>query len=206
MRRAVSLAGRWRVAACSLFAAVASSFNHSAEPSCVAVLMTPWDFPPRRGCIWHARLARREVGLERRLGVPEIVPWLLPAGLFALVGVQQVSKQAGKAGQCGCRPAGGWCTMLRLHYFSNLVALQVTDWEEEVYRLDQIKEFESIDPALKELLADHLLQVQEEDESQIFVKFFRFHKCYDLIPTSAKLVVFDTQLLVKKAFFALVYN
>uniref|UniRef100_A0A1B6BWS5 CBS domain-containing protein n=1 Tax=Clastoptera arizonana TaxID=38151 RepID=A0A1B6BWS5_9HEMI len=46
----------------------------------------------------------------------------------------------------------------------------------------------------------------EEDESQIFVKFFKFHKCYDLIPTSAKLVVFDTQLLVKKAFFALVYN
>ncbi|XP_052890335.1 uncharacterized protein LOC128298608 [Anopheles moucheti] len=46
----------------------------------------------------------------------------------------------------------------------------------------------------------------EEDESQIFVKFFRFHKCYDLVPTSAKLVVFDTQLLVKKAFYALVYN
>ncbi|XP_067614990.1 serine-rich adhesin for platelets isoform X2 [Eurosta solidaginis] len=45
-----------------------------------------------------------------------------------------------------------------------------------------------------------------EDDSQIFVKFFRFHKCYDLIPTSAKLVVFDTQLLVKKAFYALVYN
>lgn len=48
--------------------------------------------------------------------------------------------------------------------------------------------------------------IAEEDESQIFVKFFKFHKCYDLIPTSAKLVVFDTQLLVKKAFFALVYN
>lgn len=45
-----------------------------------------------------------------------------------------------------------------------------------------------------------------EDKSQIYVKFFKFHKCYDLIPTSAKLVVFDTQLLVKKAFFALVYN
>ena len=27
-----------------------------------------------------------------------------------------------------------------------------------------------------------------------------------MIPTSAKLVVFDTELLVKKAFFALVYN
>lgn len=38
------------------------------------------------------------------------------------------------------------------------------------------------------------------------MKFFRFHKTYDLIPTSAKLVVFDTQLIVKKAFFALVCN
>ena len=38
------------------------------------------------------------------------------------------------------------------------------------------------------------------------MKFFKFHRSYDLIPTSAKLVVFDTQLLVKKAFFALVYN
>ena len=46
----------------------------------------------------------------------------------------------------------------------------------------------------------------EKDEVQIFAKFFRYHICYDLIPTSAKLVVFDTQLLVKKAFFALVYN
>lgn len=45
-----------------------------------------------------------------------------------------------------------------------------------------------------------------EDESKVFVKFFHYHKCYDLIPTSAKLVIFDTQLLVKKAFFALVYN
>ena len=44
------------------------------------------------------------------------------------------------------------------------------------------------------------------EDGQIFVRFFHFHKCYDLIPTSAKLVVFDTHLLVKKAFFALVYN
>ena len=67
------------------------------------------------------------------------------------------------------------------------------------------------------------LLVSEKDEHQIFVKFFKFHCSYDLIPTSAKLVVFDTQvalnmlvrmvdmmifsqLLVKKAFFALVYN
>ncbi|XP_063223688.1 5'-AMP-activated protein kinase subunit gamma-2 isoform X2 [Bacillus rossius redtenbacheri] len=57
------------------------------------------------------------------------------------------------------------------------------------------------DPFLEKVSISEL-----EDEDQIFVKFFKFHKCYDLIPTSAKLVVFDTQLLVKKAFFALVYN
>lgn len=58
------------------------------------------------------------------------------------------------------------------------------------------------DPFLK----NYDLQTLKADENQIFVKFFHYHKCYDLIPTSAKLVVFDTQLLVKKAFFALVYN
>lgn len=46
----------------------------------------------------------------------------------------------------------------------------------------------------------------EEDENLIFTKFFKYYRCYDLIPISAKLVVFDTQLLVKKAFFALVHN
>jgi hypothetical protein len=50
------------------------------------------------------------------------------------------------------------------------------------------------------------IEFTEDEENEILVKFFKFHKCYDLIPTSAKLVVFDTQLLVKKAFFALVYN
>lgn len=58
----------------------------------------------------------------------------------------------------------------------------------------------------KALLYCELFGLSEEDETQIFIKFFKFHKCYDLIPTSAKLVVFDTRLLVKKAFFALVYN
>ncbi|CAG7719189.1 unnamed protein product [Allacma fusca] len=53
---------------------------------------------------------------------------------------------------------------------------------------------------------ERILNLSEEEENEILVKFFKFHKCYDLIPTSAKLVVFDTQLLVKKAFFALVYN
>ncbi|KAK6617445.1 5'-AMP-activated protein kinase subunit gamma-2 [Polyplax serrata] len=94
--------------------------------------------------------------------------------------------------------------MITLHYYSNTIGVRLeTIEEEDEYSLDKIKEFEEVDPAWQETLNALL---QEEDESQIFVKFFRFHKCYDLIPTSAKLVVFDTQLLVKKAFFALVYN
>ncbi|KAJ8025091.1 5'-AMP-activated protein kinase subunit gamma-2 [Holothuria leucospilota] len=32
------------------------------------------------------------------------------------------------------------------------------------------------------------------------------HKCYEIIPTSSKLVVFDVSLRVKKAFYALVHN
>lgn len=38
------------------------------------------------------------------------------------------------------------------------------------------------------------------------VNFFKCYKCYDLIPNSAKLVVLDTELIVKRAFFAMVDN
>lgn len=109
-------------------------------------------------------------------------------------------------------------------------------WTVDTYPIEMIKEFEQVSQKWKNYLGELLkkggwiehelwfccqnrmtwlmnllylfvvLIITEEDESQIFVKFFRFHKCYDLIPTSAKLVVFDTQLLVKKAFYALVYN
>lgn len=61
-------------------------------------------------------------------------------------------------------------------------------------------------PVTDPFLEKHDYESLKKEEHRIFVKFFTFHTCYDLIPTSAKLVVFDTQLLVKKAFFALVYN
>uniref|UniRef100_A0A6P4EM21 5'-AMP-activated protein kinase subunit gamma-1 isoform X4 n=1 Tax=Drosophila rhopaloa TaxID=1041015 RepID=A0A6P4EM21_DRORH len=100
--------------------------------------------------------------------------------------------------------------MLQLHFYSNHAGRLVLGGgngrpaDVLCYPLESIKEFEQISEAWKRLLSE--LLKKEEDDSQIFVKFFRFHKCYDLIPTSAKLVVFDTQLLVKKAFYALVYN
>lgn len=50
--------------------------------------------------------------------------------------------------------------MLRLHFYSNVVRLreEEEDEEEEVYRIDQIKEFERVDPAWKEIVAEYLLR------------------------------------------------
>ncbi|KAM3929098.1 5'-AMP-activated protein kinase subunit gamma-2 isoform 3-T3 [Leptodactylus fuscus] len=53
---------------------------------------------------------------------------------------------------------------------------------------------------------EHVRRVVEESEGDIYMRFMKSHKCYDIVPTSSKLVVFDTTLQVKKAFFALVAN
>uniref|UniRef100_A0A5F8GUT2 Protein kinase AMP-activated non-catalytic subunit gamma 2 n=1 Tax=Monodelphis domestica TaxID=13616 RepID=A0A5F8GUT2_MONDO len=37
----------------------------------------------------------------------------------------------------------------------------------------------------------------EESESDIYMRFMKSHKCYDIVPTSSKLVVFDTTLQVQ---------
>lgn len=41
-----------------------------------------------------------------------------------------------------------------------------------------------------------LLSAFEESESDIYMRFMKSHKCYDIVPTSSKLVVFDTTLQV----------
>ncbi|UJR30366.1 hypothetical protein I4U23_017901 [Adineta vaga] len=41
---------------------------------------------------------------------------------------------------------------------------------------------------------------------EVYTHFMKNHTCYDIMPKSSKLVIFDTQLAVKKAFYALVYN
>ncbi|XP_060052821.1 5'-AMP-activated protein kinase subunit gamma-2 isoform X2 [Erinaceus europaeus] len=50
------------------------------------------------------------------------------------------------------------------------------------------------------------LEEAEDSDSSVYTRFMRSHRCYDIVPTSSKLVVFDTSLQVKKAFFALVAN
>ncbi|XP_024150069.1 5'-AMP-activated protein kinase subunit gamma-1 isoform X1 [Oryzias melastigma] len=49
------------------------------------------------------------------------------------------------------------------------------------------------------------LKLREEDAS-VYLNFMKGHRCYDAIPVSCKLVIFDTTLKVKTAFFALVAN
>ncbi|XP_032092835.1 5'-AMP-activated protein kinase subunit gamma-2 isoform X2 [Thamnophis elegans] len=64
-------------------------------------------------------------------------------------------------------------------------------------------------PAASERMLEKLELEDEavgESESDIYMRFMKSHKCYDIVPTSSKLVVFDTTLQVKKAFFALVAN
>lgn len=48
--------------------------------------------------------------------------------------------------------------------------------------------------------------ISQGDGDESYAKFMKEHECYDLIPKSSKLVVFDTKLSVKKAFYALVAN
>ncbi|XP_075685238.1 5'-AMP-activated protein kinase subunit gamma-3 isoform X2 [Rhinoderma darwinii] len=44
------------------------------------------------------------------------------------------------------------------------------------------------------------------EDAGVYMEFMMKNRCYDAIPTSCKLVVFDTSLQIKKAFLALVAN
>uniref|UniRef100_H0X934 5'-AMP-activated protein kinase subunit gamma-1 n=1 Tax=Otolemur garnettii TaxID=30611 RepID=H0X934_OTOGA len=63
-----------------------------------------------------------------------------------------------------------------------------------------------ISPDSSPALENEHPQETSESNNSVYTSFMKSHRCYDLIPTSSKLVVFDTSLQVKKAFFALVTN
>ncbi|XP_026708784.1 5'-AMP-activated protein kinase subunit gamma-3 isoform X1 [Athene cunicularia] len=46
----------------------------------------------------------------------------------------------------------------------------------------------------------------QSPDAEVYMHFMRSHCCYDAVPTSCKLVVFDVSLEIKKAFVALVAN
>ncbi|XP_037135404.1 5'-AMP-activated protein kinase subunit gamma-1 isoform X1 [Syngnathus acus] len=47
---------------------------------------------------------------------------------------------------------------------------------------------------------------KHEANATVYLDFMKSHCCYDAIPISCKLIIFDTKLQVQKAFFALVAN
>ncbi|XP_037331134.1 5'-AMP-activated protein kinase subunit gamma-1 isoform X2 [Pungitius pungitius] len=47
---------------------------------------------------------------------------------------------------------------------------------------------------------------KDERDAVVYMNFMKNHSCYNAIPTSCKLVIFDTKLQVKRAFLALVAN
>ncbi|XP_068590290.1 5'-AMP-activated protein kinase subunit gamma-3b [Cebidichthys violaceus] len=67
-----------------------------------------------------------------------------------------------------------------------------------LFEMDQDEEEEQHVPSMKSRGTD--------SDTFIYMNFMKSHCCYDAMPTSSKLVIFDTTLQVKKAFFALVAN
>lgn len=52
-------------------------------------------------------------------------------------------------------------------------------------------------PAEAGMLEKLEFEEEEDSESGVYMRFMRSHKCYDIVPTSSKLVVFDTTLQVR---------
>lgn len=42
------------------------------------------------------------------------------------------------------------------------------------------------------------------DKTRLLLNFFKYHKCYEILPKSAKVIIFDTQFLVRKTFPTLI--
>ncbi|XP_023936622.1 5'-AMP-activated protein kinase subunit gamma-2 [Bicyclus anynana] len=48
------------------------------------------------------------------------------------------------------------------------------------------------------------ISIGGRDKTRLLLNFFKYHKCYEILPKSAKVIIFDTQFLVRKAFPTLV--
>ncbi|XP_021558590.1 5'-AMP-activated protein kinase subunit gamma-3 [Neomonachus schauinslandi] len=75
------------------------------------------------------------------------------------------------------------------------------------YELGLVEERPSLCPSPRALFPrpgwDDELQ---KPGAQVYMRFMQEHTCYDAMATSSKMVIFDTKLEIKKAFFALVAN
>ncbi|KHJ92290.1 CBS domain protein [Oesophagostomum dentatum] len=94
------------------------------------------------------------------------------------------------------------------HFQQPVIILKLPKRRQSVQpcRISPVARFAVYDPTFDFHAWQTALDETEYCQDAVYSLFMKAHKCYDLIPTSTKLVVFDTQLPVRKAFFALVYN
>lgn len=48
------------------------------------------------------------------------------------------------------------------------------------------------------------ISIGGRDKTRLMLNFFKYHKCYEILPKSAKVIIFDTQFLVRKTFPTLI--
>lgn len=48
------------------------------------------------------------------------------------------------------------------------------------------------------------ISIGGRDKARLLLNFFKYHKCYEILPKSAKVIIFDTQFYVKKTFPTLI--
>lgn len=48
------------------------------------------------------------------------------------------------------------------------------------------------------------ISIGGRDKTRLLLNFFKYHKCYEILPKSAKVIIFDTQFYVKKTFPTLI--
>lgn len=48
------------------------------------------------------------------------------------------------------------------------------------------------------------ISIGGRDKTRLLLNFFKYHKCYEILPKSAKIIIFDTQFFVKKTFPTLI--
>lgn len=48
------------------------------------------------------------------------------------------------------------------------------------------------------------ISIGGRDKTRLLLNFFKYHKCYEILPKSAKVIIFDTQFFVKKTFPTLI--
>ncbi|CAB3250078.1 unnamed protein product [Arctia plantaginis] len=48
------------------------------------------------------------------------------------------------------------------------------------------------------------ISIGGRDKTRLLLNFFKYHKCYEILPKSAKVIIFDTQFFVRKTFPTLI--